>query len=729
MEGDGSAPGFVENPRIKPIFDVFFSATKRKEANFYSPGISFRVAVENEFNFERAVLLADGSNSLEDISKELGLSFGRTEDFFSFLSVRNALEEKTDVSLLKKKLACFVKKQEMISGRELVVVSHSKAMDLIKWFFTSLGFERVCFVAVDKGDFLESVKKKCDSGKNLFFVFLLNSTYFFDCKKLNKELVLSGIPSVYSFFDGVVCSVPFPKKTCFECFLLSLEELRGGKPGKHVLCPGKRAWFEGENELVEWLLKKTAEVIDSVLVEKKCAPLVFFFGDNKAHPLLKRGRCSACSVKIVPSLKPPKSAFLKLESRKYAFRENGARVVSPKKTLEKAKSITGRLGPILSVRRTSRVLSHSFSSDPLDPGLKRMLSQVSLSRMTVHCGKGVSEEQAMASAVMEAVERYCGKFQGFEPELRASFAQVKDFAINPLDFFIGRREFRDFDCEQEINWTWGYSFSLSKPVLIPSVLVYLAYLNIKNSDFLHYDSNGLASGNCLEEALLHGLLEVLERDANYIVLMNGLRMPDIELDSFNDPLIGKALSIIEAMGIKLHLKDYSNDLKIPAIAAFLEGTNKENGDTMFSVSVGLDLSPETALLRALTEALSIYPKGNSVSVLGQARNLWSKTEKSIKFSSMESLATGDLKLDFLYCVDLLKSQGYETFAVDLSKSGIPFSVVRVLVSGIQPVTLPAFQRISKRMFSVPKKLGFSPKPKPSDLSGFFDVYWRVSPAR
>ena len=46
-------------------------------------------------------------------------------------------------------------------------------------------------------------------------------------------------------------------------------------------------------------------------------------------------------------------------------------------------------------------------------------------------GKGKSPEQARASALAESLERYCGVFDGTEPRVRASFADLGDAAIHP----------------------------------------------------------------------------------------------------------------------------------------------------------------------------------------------------------------------------------------------------------------------------------------------------------
>ena len=47
--------------------------------------------------------------------------------------------------------------------------------------------------------------------------------------------------------------------------------------------------------------------------------------------------------------------------------------------------------------------------------------------------------------------------------------------------------------------------------------------------------NGPSAGNCVEEALIQGICEVVERHVSSIISRNRLRTPAIRLESITDP--------------------------------------------------------------------------------------------------------------------------------------------------------------------------------------------------
>ena len=103
--------------------------------------------------------------------------------------------------------------------------------------------------------------------------------------------------------------------------------------------------------------------------------------------------------------------------------------------------------------------------------------------------------------------------------MHASFHDVEDHALNPLTLGVHTNEhynrdgfpFKPFDPDYEQNWVWGYSLSQNRPILVPESI---AYYSLGHRDAYVYEtSNGCAIGGSLEEAIFHGILEVVERDA------------------------------------------------------------------------------------------------------------------------------------------------------------------------------------------------------------------------
>jgi ribosomal protein S12 methylthiotransferase accessory factor len=163
-------------------------------------------------------------------------------------------------------------------------------------------------------------------------------------------------------------------------------------------------------------------------------------------------------------------------------------------------------------------------------------------------GKGPSEEQARASCIGEAIERYSGGFFGDERRRRARLAELAEIAFHPQDLLLfsdaqyaarhATREGPDrewvparFDSSQAIEWVPVSSLITGEARWVPAAYCYYGYgpssaEGYRGEPFCFADSNGCASGNTLEEAMLYGLLELLERDACAVAWYNRIRRPE-----------------------------------------------------------------------------------------------------------------------------------------------------------------------------------------------------------
>jgi ribosomal protein S12 methylthiotransferase accessory factor len=158
----------------------------------------------------------------------------------------------------------------------------------------------------------------------------------------------------------------------------------------------------------------------------------------------------------------------------------------------------------------------------------------------VGSGSGSSRESALAAALGEAVERYSASCPPARDDLVVgSAAQLGREAVAPARFALFSREqyeddrfpYRPFTDATRVVWTRGRALPGGEPALLPAQLVYLsdAYgaepVRIATST-----SNGLACHATPEEAVLSGLLEVVERDAFMIVWSNRLSLPRLSWD-------------------------------------------------------------------------------------------------------------------------------------------------------------------------------------------------------
>lgn len=146
------------------------------------------------------------------------------------------------------------------------------------------------------------------------------------------------------------------------------------------------------------------------------------------------------------------------------------------------------------------------------------------------------------TAILEGLERYSSMVpRGKRTVVQGSYLELKDRALDPITVGVHTKEqyaspefpFKPFDADQAFNWVWGYSFLQERPILVPEQLGY--YGTGGQNRFVFESSNGCALGGCLEEAILYGILEVIERDSFLMTWYAKLPIPRLDLSSAHDP--------------------------------------------------------------------------------------------------------------------------------------------------------------------------------------------------
>jgi len=391
---------------------------------------------------------------------------------------------------------------------------------------------------------------------------------------------------------------------------------------------------------------------------------------------------------------------LQLVARAACYRENGLRAVSVDQTI-------GEIERFISASNLEFAYMQTLKAEPsLHSSSIHLVSPVGPEHDTHYGGKGITGTQAFASAFMEFVERFCARRLRADRTITATYREIPETALDPRRCTLPQSP--GYSPDQTLEWVWGRSLTRESDVLVPANIVYLPYeppLPLKA--ILSQDSNGLASGNCLEEAILHALFELIERDTAFIVEYNRLVLPDLVLDADLDEGLSTLLSNIGHAGLACHIKDARHDLGIPTFCAFLHGKT-ESGEA-YAQAWGTHSNPGIALSRALTEALQMYPRCNNYDdwmSSGPLDYYHQQSEKTTPFSAVPDLADSDIKATLDLCVDRLRQQGIEVIAVDLSVPDLPFAAVRVITPGLQPYTTRATPRLSQRLLSVPVGMGY-----------------------
>jgi len=302
-------------------------------------------------------------------------------------------------------------------------------------------------------------------------------------------------------------------------------------------------------------------------------------------------------------------------------------------------------------------------------------------------GKGATPTQAEASALMELVERF--SFFSYLEEGPLHYARPREFPGPVLDFSYLARSLFDTSPElaatAQIYQDWPLFFApatnltTGKGMNIPFHWFYLIE-----------EYNGPAAGNCLEEAILQGLCEVVERHVGSIISHDRLATPSIDPDSVLDPAGRELLAKFKKNGIKVYLRDFSLNTGIPTVAALAydPSTFPEESEIVFAAGTTTD--PEKSLIRALTEVAqlagdfhhrtSYTPTLPKYETLGDAAYLMAPGPM-VPLSSLPNLAHPNLKEEIKGCLAALKRLDLEVLVVDVTHPQVDLPAVYVLIPG------------------------------------------------
>ena len=133
--------------------------------------------------------------------------------------------------------------------------------------------------------------------------------------------------------------------------------------------------------------------------------------------------------------------------------------------------------------------------------------------LSVYNGKGLRPVDAKAGALMEAIERQTA-LKVRLPFIEGSYAELREdnCVLDPKT--LNQQLAADYSDDRTYAWCQGLDIVSGKPCYVPSRLAGFMWYDVPHgSPYLITDTNGLASGNCREEAICHALCELAERDA------------------------------------------------------------------------------------------------------------------------------------------------------------------------------------------------------------------------
>ncbi|MEW6220669.1 MAG: YcaO-like family protein [Thermodesulfobacteriota bacterium] len=307
-------------------------------------------------------------------------------------------------------------------------------------------------------------------------------------------------------------------------------------------------------------------------------------------------------------------------------------------------------------------------------------------------GKGSTPEQSQASACMELAERFSffafkkspGNFMvATYPQLQAQGLPVMELSFllqsvhdTTTDLALLERILADIP----IQWTWATNLSRQEEVLVPWSWFYAI------NEF-----NGPCAGNSVEEAILQGICEVVERHVSAVVSHDRIHTPAIDLASVTDPVCRELILKFTRHGILLYLNDFSLDTGIPTVGALAIDPATFPAKSEIVFTAGTTPSPTKALVRALTEVAQLagdfdteanyvasgLPKPAS---LDEVRYI-TEPAGSIRLDAMADASNANMRLEVENCLAALGRIGLEVFLVDVQHDALGIPAFYTIIPG------------------------------------------------
>jgi ribosomal protein S12 methylthiotransferase accessory factor len=301
----------------------------------------------------------------------------------------------------------------------------------------------------------------------------------------------------------------------------------------------------------------------------------------------------------------------------------------------------------------------------------------------------------------------------------------------------------EFDPDVVMEWSPAWSLTRDQRVWIPTPFAFYIYRGESPRNGCNSDSNGNAAGTSIEDAILQGFFELVERDAVASWWYNRIERPAADLDAyathFSEPYIDQVREhYATELDRDLWVLDITSDLGIPT---FVAASSARTGKPRVLLGFGAHRDARGALLRSITEmnqmlgmvpALEaqeldpsvpagvhpeqawwnedsmephpyVLPRGNPVGPLAHAHD-WDFDGKA----NVERIAA------------LVENQGMELHVLNMTHPDVGMPVVKVMVPGMRHFW-PRFG--PGRLYEVPVTMGWRSTPLTEDELNSTPIFW------
>jgi YcaO-like protein with predicted kinase domain len=320
--------------------------------------------------------------------------------------------------------------------------------------------------------------------------------------------------------------------------------------------------------------------------------------------------------------------------------------------------------------------------------------------VSIHAGKGLEPAYSRCGAIMEAIEFHAAEHPTGPFRVARSIELPEEDRL-PIDECFPTRSSVVNELTP-IAWEEAVNVQNGAPKLVPSDLLWLV-TRIKDQSlmFVQMGSNGIASGGTVEDAILSGLYEIIERDAwtlNQFLLDSGMLLTRCPLIAVSDR-VESCIRKIERADLRLHLFDITTDFEVPVFSAIILDLSGRCAGTFGGY--GCHLNAEIAALRAITEAAQArccYISGARDDLfrrqfllmkrMDQAKlhEIFNELPMGSPLSDYRNISFPDVKTELRYLLRLVKQYGVsEVFVKEMgSYLNGAVHVVRVMSPQCEP---------------------------------------------
>jgi ribosomal protein S12 methylthiotransferase accessory factor len=296
-------------------------------------------------------------------------------------------------------------------------------------------------------------------------------------------------------------------------------------------------------------------------------------------------------------------------------------------------------------------------------------------------GKGGTPAQSEASAVMELAERFsffsfCKNPENFFVEeyrnLKDPTLPFKSIAQSVHDDSDELDRAKEVFSRLPLKWTWAYNLSRQEEILIPF-----------NWFYTINEFNGPSAGNCVEEAVMQGICELIERHVSSLISLKRLNTPAINTDSVTDSLSLEMIGKYKKAGVDLYITDFSLDTGIPSVGVLAHDPSTFPEKSELVWTAGTTPDPQKALSRALTEVAQLAGDFNtSANYVASGLPKYSHIEEAdyvmhparqIDITQLPDLSNDNIKVEAENCISALLRNDMEVILINTmhQKLGIP----------------------------------------------------------